>query len=254
MTGYRQSPLDVNATPPPAPAGWVRVLTEQWMGTTINENIWFLARHGYGSSTGCTAPEHNTVSDGVLKMLMMWRPEAPPRAQCLVEGANWYVGGMRLRKTHAYVQDSQRVTVRWRVVPNGVISHRILPMRWRATAPSNIVGEEDWCEGHNDAGCTTFFHWITPPGGVGTRSFNHPGFDLTQWHVMTAEKDGYRMRFWIDGVLRFDYIGNETETPTIPRILVLQQECIPPGAGGCPAGTTGSETIEVDYVTVENKA
>jgi hypothetical protein len=254
-------PPEVNEPPPATPAGWTRVLTEQWTGTTINESIWFLARYGYSSSIGCTAPEQNRVSGGTLKMVMEWLPATPPRAECQAahEGPNWYVGGMRLQKISPYVGVNQRISVRWRLIPDNdeIISHRIIPMRWRSTAPSNIDGEEDWCEGHEKyLGCWTFIHWfVGDTGTVGTIRSDHYAVDLRSWNVFTVELDNQRARVWVNGVLRFDRVLTTDESPpSIPRILVLQQECrTETGGSGCPTTHEGGETIEVDYITLENR-
>ncbi len=234
------------------PPSWTVVVDDQFNGTELGPH-WFKYRYGYRSSSGCPAPEHVTVSGGVLKLLAKYQHTRPAQVESCGHQAGWYVGGVRLVKTAPYIAVDQRVTVRWRVVPGGAQFHRIMPMRWPADLPNNTHGEEDWCEGHRNDGCLTFLHWLNPDGSVGTVRSELYQVDLTQWHTMTAEKRGYRMRFWIDGVLRFDYTSTELQLPSRPRVLVLQQECIRDSAGGCPTNQAATETIEVDWVRVENR-
>lgn len=175
-----------------------------------------------------------------------------PAGSICAYNAGWYTGSVALQKVAPYAASDQRVTVRWRVVPNGVVSHRIVPMRWPAdtTAPG-VHGEEDWCEGHTNDQCYSFLHWTTSTGSTGTARGGPYTIDLTQWHTMRSEKRGYTLRFFIDDMTTpvWTYTGNAQTLPTRPRVTVLQQECI---ITGCPTNRTGSEEIQVDFVSVDN--
>jgi hypothetical protein len=47
----------------------------------------------------------------------------------------------------------------------------------------------------------------------------------------------------------WQYFGTSTTVPDLLRTVVLQQECS--HTTGCPTGTTGSEDIQIDWITVD---
>lgn len=242
----------VTVTEPAPSSGWETVVNDGFSGTDLDPAVWFKYRYQYATGS-CPAPEHVTVSGGMLRLLMKYEATKPAGATCNY-GAGWYPAGVRLLKEAPLAAVDQRITLRWRAVSTGgVVSHRILPMRWPADLPNNVHGEEDWCEGHEVGQCRTFLHWLNGTV-VGTATSPVYNVDLSQWHVMRMERIGYLHRFYIDDLTTpvWEYVGTEATTPTRPRILVLQQECKPVGAGGCPAGTSGQEEIQVDWVVVEN--
>jgi hypothetical protein len=146
----------------------------------------------------------------------------------------------------AYGGVDQRVTVRFRIVPNGVSSHRIIPMRWPTTAAWPAAGEEDYCEGDLLTGCTTFLHY----GSSNSQVYHAYGFDLTQWHTLRTERRSHVVRIYLDNMNTpiWTYQGNATTLPDTFKRVVLQQEC----QSSCPSGTNGSEDIQIDWITIEN--
>jgi hypothetical protein len=61
--------------------------------------------------------------------------------------------------------------------------------------------------------------------------------------VVTAFIDNMTTPVWT-------FTGNSTTLPDTLKHVVLQQEC----HSSCPAGTAGSEDIQIDWITVENPA
>lgn len=190
----------------------------------------------YGSGPGnCAIPSHASVSGGYLHLVMSYEPSG----SC---GPGWYTGGLAL---HGYSSVDQRVTVRFRVVDDGVASHFIIPMRW----PDNdsqwpAVGEEDFCETDTTAGCTTFLHY-----SASNRQYQHSySVDLSQWHTLRFERLDHVVTAFIDNVAKWTFRGDSTTLPDTLKHVVLQQEC----HSSCPSGTTGSEDIQIDWITVEN--
>jgi hypothetical protein len=47
------------------------------------------------------------------------------------------------------------------------------------------------------------------------------------------------------------YSGSAETLPDTVKQVVLQQEC---RASGCPTGTTGTEDIQIDWITIDNPA
>jgi hypothetical protein len=201
----------------------------------------------------CPLPSHATVSGGSLHMLMAHETSG----RC---GAGWYTAGMQVKDPYGGVH--QRVTVRWRVVssdPDRVRSHRIIPMRWVDDDDfAWYQGEADYCEGSDLTSCSSFLHYRDASSVVG-RSY---AVDLRQWHTMRFEtrpgtnaqgQPAVIFRGYIDDLTNpaWTYTGNETTIPSAYRRTVLQQEC---RSSGCPAGTTGTEDIQIDWITIDNLA
>jgi len=155
---------------------------------------------------------------------------------------------MAVSSTYAGVD--QRITVRWRIVPAGVRSHRIIPMRWPISGRWPEDGEEDYCEGGGLSGCSTFLHYpnSSPAGGQVGKSHS---VDLSQWHVMRFERRDFVVKVYVDDLQApvWTYAGNATTLPATVKRAVLQQEC---PSGGCPSGDSGTEDIQIDWITIDD--
>jgi hypothetical protein len=171
-------------------------------------------------------------------MHMLMRYETTGRC-----GAGWYTAGMYLKAADSI---DQRVTVRFRVVSDGVVAHRIIPMRWPTGGTWPEDGEEDYCEGSSLTGCYTFLHY-----GESNSQVSHGyTFDLRQWHVLRFERRDFVVKAYIDDMTQpaWTYVGSPVTLPATLKHVVLQQEC---KASGCPSGTTGTEDIQIDWITVD---
>ena len=190
----------------------------------------------YGSGVrNCATPSHATVSGGSLHLRMAHEDGGT----C---GAAWYTGGVALVGFSAI---DQRVTVRFRVVQDGATSHRIIPMRWPDDDASwPAAGEEDYCEGEQFAGCDAFLHYAADNQQV---SGSYP-VDLAQWHTLQTTRVDHQVTVTVDGTVAWSYAGSAATLPDTVKHVVLQQECPPTG---CPAGTIGSEDIQVDWISVD---
>jgi hypothetical protein len=234
-------------------AGWVNVVNDRFDAGGVPDH-WILYDSPYRSNVNnCPAPSHVSVHGGSLHMLMAYETSG----QC---GAGWYTAGMQVKDAYGGVH--QRVTVRWRVVssePDKVRSHRIIPMRWVDDPDfSWYEGEADHCEGSGLSGCSSFLHY-RDTNSVVSHSY---AVDLTQWHTMRFEtrpgtdasgRPAIILRAYIDELASpaWTYVGNETTIPSAFRHTVLQQEC---RNSGCPSGTTGTEDIQIDWITIDNLA
>ncbi len=193
----------------------------------------------YGSGAkNCAIPSHAVVSGGYLHLLMSYETSG----HC---GAGWYTGGLALDGASSI---DQRLTVRFRIVDNGVSGHFIIPMRW---PDDGLVwpdaGEEDYCESDSPAGCDTYLHY------QGNRQIQHRySVDLSQWHTIRTVRRNRTVSIYFDNLATpaWSYTGTATTLPDTLKHVVLQQEC----GAKCPAGTEGSEDIQIDWITVENPA
>lgn len=158
-------------------------------------------------------------------------------------GAGWYTAGMYVRGAASV---DQRVTVRFRVVTDGVVGYRIIPMRWPESGAWPEDGEEDFCEGASLDSCSTYLHYGASNSQVGE---DH-ALDLTQWHTLRFERRNYVVKAYIDDLVNpvWVYQGDATTLPDTLKRVVLQQEC----QSSCPAGTSGTEDIQIDWITIEN--
>lgn len=226
---------------PAAAAGWVNVVNDQFNSGGVPAH-WHRYDRPYGSAPhNCPAPSHVSVSGGSMHLLMRHKASG----QC---GAGWYTAGMMLKSAFASVD--QRVTVRFRVVSGGVSGHHIIPMRFPPGAPWPQSGEEDYCEGDGSSGCHTFLHY----GDTSTTQVWHRhAFDLSQWHTVRFERRNHVVKAYIDDLTKpvWTYNGSSRTLPDTKKQVVLQQECL---ASGCPAGTTGTEDVQIDWITVDNPA
>jgi hypothetical protein len=217
--------------------GWVNVINDRFDSGGVPSH-WSLYDGSYGSHN-CAAPSHVSVSGGSMHMLMRYENSGA----C---GAGWYTAGMMISK--AYGTIDQRVTVRFRVVDGGATGHHIIPMRFPSAASWPQGGEEDYCEGSKRTGCTTFLHY----GDTATTQVLHDYiFDLTQWHTVRFERLNHVVKAYIDDLTTpvWTYKGTSTTLPDTIKRVVLQQEC---QHSGCPVGTTGTEDIQIDWITIDN--
>jgi len=222
----------------PTDAGWVNIINDQFFSGGVPEH-WELYDGPYGSGPGnCAAPSHVTVSDGSMHLLMSYESSG----RC---GRGWYTAGMQISEEFGAID--QRITIRFRVVNvGGVNGHRIIPMRWPDTAPWPEGGEEDFCEGSELNGCSTFLHY----GSSNSQIAQHYTVDLTQWHTLRFERRDHIVKAYIDDLTSpiWTYSGSSVTLPDTVKRVVLQQEC----DSACPSGTSGAEDIEIDWIMIDN--
>jgi hypothetical protein len=170
-------------------------------------------------------------------MHMLMRYETSGRC-----GAGWYTAGMYAKGADSV---DQQVTLRFRVVSDGVASHRIIPMRWPSGGTWPQDGEEDYCEGSLLSGCWTFLHY----GASNLQLSNAYTVDLSQWHTMRFERLDHVVRAYIDNLSTpvWTYTGTAVTLPDTLKHVVLHQQC---QTTGCPAETAGSEDIQIDWITI----
>lgn len=231
-------------TPSPSPTarptpGWVTVVDDTFATAGIPRH-WSLYDAPYGSGAGnCAAPSHVVVSGGVLHLLLSYEPAGAGSADC---GPGWYSGGLSLK---GYSSVDQRVTVRFRVVRNGVAGHFIIPMRWPDDdAQWPAAGEEDYCETSDIGMCSVYLHYDPANEQIDANY----GVDLSRWHTIRTERRDHTVRIYIDDMTRpvWTYEGTAQTMPDTLKHVLLQQEC----QSSCPDGTDGTEDIQIDRITV----
>jgi hypothetical protein len=228
-------------TAPPSAERWVNVVNDQFDSGGVPAH-WDLYDGPYGSGPrNCATPTHVSVSGGAMHLLM--RYEAGGRC-----GAGWYTAGMMIDE--AYGSIDQRVTVRFRVVGAGATAHHIIPMRFPPGARWPQGGEEDYCEGSARTDCSTFLHYGDK---ATTQVWHRHVLDLRQWRTVRFERRDHVVKAYIDDLTTpvWTYRGSPETLPETVKQVVLQQEC---EHSGCPAGTTGTEDIQIDWITIDNPA
>jgi hypothetical protein len=159
-------------------------------------------------------------------------------------GPGWYSAGLGLA---GFSTVDARITVRFRVVNNGITSHYIIPMRWPdADGSWPAGGEEDYCEGVGTT-CSTYLHYSSSNSQIYHERYIT---GLSQWHTLQTVRRDHVVSMYLDGALLWAYTGSSSTLPDTLKHVVLQQECAY-DAGGCPSGTSGSEDIQIDWITLE---
>jgi hypothetical protein len=239
-------------TTSPSP-GWTNVLDDQFDSGGVPGH-WILYHAPYGSApNNCTSPSHDFVSGGYLHLVESYEPSTPAGVSCPYS-AGWYTGGMRLDPVAPYAADDQRITVRYRIVSTGgVVSHHIIPMRWPAATSCAGCngGEEDFFETDTLNSAHTFLHYFAADGSRQQVISPLYSLDLTQWHTLRFTQLNHTIYAYFDDMTTpaWTHAGDSTTIPDVLRSVVLQQECN--HAAGCPTGTTGSEDIQIDWITVD---
>lgn len=232
--------------PSPSPTarpstGWVTVVDDTFATAGVPRH-WSLYDAPYGSGAGnCAAPSHVLVSGGVLHLLLSYEASGAGSADC---GPGWYSGGLSLR---GFSSIDQRVTVRFRVVRNGVAGHFIIPMRWPDDDGAwPAAGEEDYCETSDIGVCGVFLHYDPSNRQIDANY----GVDLGQWHTIRTERRDHNVRIYVDDMTTpvWSYAGTASTMPDTLKHVLFQQEC----QSSCPDGTSGTEDIQIDRITVAN--
>jgi hypothetical protein len=225
-------------TAPPA-TGWVTVVNDQFNSGGVPGH-WSLYDGPYGSGAhNCAAPSHVVVSGGLLHMTLSYEATGTGSAGC---GPGWYSGGLSLS---GFSSVDQRVTVRFRVVRSGAAGHFIIPMRWpQIDASWPAAGEEDYCESSDLTGCDTYLHYSANNAQI---SASH-AVDLSVWHTIRTERRNHVVRVYFDDLTSpvWTYAGTSSTLPDTLKDVLLQQEC----QSSCPSGTSGTEDIQIDWITV----
>ena len=215
----------------------------------------FYSAHPYGSATpNCVSPQQVSVSAGYLRLTMEWKTGVC-RTWSPVTFTGWWTAGMALDRSQVASSNDGRVTMRWRVVSNGVVSHRVIPMRW-PDGGSAGDGEQDFCEGHDNMGCYSFIHY---GGASNYQIYRRFAVDLTQWHTWRFEQANHELRAYVDDLTKPVWTCTATSSPACNstsimdtlRHVVLQQECAAANTT-CPPQSSGTEQIQVDWIQVQN--
>jgi hypothetical protein len=260
--GSHTTTTTTTTTAPPTPTtttttspspGWTNVLDDEFDSGGVPGH-WILYHAPYGSApNNCTSPSHDFVSGGYLHLVESYEPSTPAGVSCPYS-AGWYTGGMRLDPVAPYAADDQRITVRYRIVSTGgVVSHHIIPMRWPAATSCAGCngGEEDFFETDTLNSAHTFLHYFAADGSRQQVISPLYSLDLTQWHTLRFTQLNHTIYAYFDDMTTpaWTHAGDSTTIPDVLRSVVLQQECN--HAAGCPTGTTGSEDIQIDWITVD---
>jgi hypothetical protein len=123
-------------------------------------------------------------------------------------------------------------------------------MRWPDAGSSwPAGGEEDFCERSSTTSCTTYLHY----GASNSQKYHTYSLDFSQWHTLRFQRSNSTVSAFVDnmGSPVWTFSGDSTTLPNTLKHVVLQQECL---AAGCPGGTTGTQDIQIDWITVENPA
>lgn len=205
--------------------------------------------NGAGLNAGYYLPSHVVVAGGICKLVQKYEPSGPARGGPYgTTGAGWYQGTIYADGPADSID--HRTTVRLRIVSAGGIgSHRNMPLWWPRPDNFPIGGEEDFFESDPKWGpnAHSFFHYSANNVTV---QHDWPYIDLSQWHTYRFQRLNHKITVWVDDMTTplWEQQWSSTELPDHPKKPVFQQEN--PGYMP-PAGTTGSEEVQIDWIQVE---
>lgn len=267
--------IDRNTTGFPGPVAadpWTTTLDTDFIIDGVLPSPWqaYNFANGYGLQGGYYLPSHVVVAGGICTLLQGYETSGPARGAPYntTTGAGWYQGTMY---ASGVAVNEFRLTTRMRVVStNGVYSHRNLPLMWNNVENWPHNGEEDIFESDPlwnapDAQGRElpigYFHFYnstttrvnttgTVPGPDYVYNY-YPRVDLSQWHVYRVQKVNHKISVWIDNMVTpvWTHQWTETELPSAVKHPVFQQEN--PNNSTPPAGTIGSEEIQIDWVRLD---
>ena len=214
-------------------------------------------------SAGYYLPSHVVVSGGIATLRQEYEASGPARNSYYgSNGAGWYQGTIYATAPGPWNSIDHRTTFRMRILSeNGITSHRNLPMRWPLIGTQPAAGEENYLESDpvllppvgGKQQPYAFVHFGSgeqPIRGVNFEVLDWPTVDFSQWHTYRVERRNHQIRIWIDDLTTpvVQQQWSSRELPDTQKVPVFQQEnanFVP------PAGTTGSEEIQIDWITVD---
>jgi hypothetical protein len=243
-------------TPPPA-SGWTNVINSGFTTDGVLPAPWRAYNFANGQAGGgYYLGSHVVISGGILSLVQKYESSGPARNPYYSStGAGWYQGTI-YAQGGPWDSVDHRTTVRMRIVStNGITSHRNLPMWWPNANNAPSGGEEDYFESDG-------VWWPRTNSAEQPRSFFHYSsnnsfvywiwnpIDVSQWHTYRFERKAHKITIWIDDMTTpvWSHQYSSTELPDTIKHPIFQQEnpnFVP------PSGTTGSEQIQMDWVTID---
>jgi hypothetical protein len=240
------------------PGGWRNVISSDFDVDGLLPAPWQTYgpfANGGGLNAGYYLPSHVIVAGGFVTLREGYESSGPARGGPYgTTGAGWYQG--TLYANGAADSIDHRTTIRMRVVStNGVTSHRNMPLWWpqpdAGTWPHQ--GEEDFFE--SDAlwaggQAYGYFHYWDGSASAFVYNGWPTTLDLSQWHTYRMERLNHKITVWIDDLVTpaWSHQWSSFELPDTTKKPVFQQEN--PNYQP-PAGTTGSEDIQIDSIQID---
>ena len=241
----------------PPSDGWRNVVSTDFTTNGVLPAPW--KAYNFANSVaggGYYLASHAVVSGGMVSLVQKYESSGPARNPYYSStGAGWYQGTIYASGGGVDSVD-HRTTVRMRIVStNGITSHRNLPLWWPNSGNAPLDGEEDFFE-------TDGRWWPAVNGVEQPRSFFHYAstnrfvywiwtpIDVTQWHTYRFERRNHKITIWVDNMTTpiWSQQYSSTELPDTIKHPTFQQEnpnFVP------PAGTTGSEEIQIDSIQID---
>jgi hypothetical protein len=205
--------------------------------------------NGAGLNAGYYLPDHVVVAGGICKLVQKYESSGPARGGPYgTTGAGWYQGTMYADGPADSID--HRTTVKLRIVSTGgITSHRNMPLWWPRPDNFPIGGEEDFFESDPKWGANahSFFHYSANNITV---QHDWPYIDLAEWHTYRFQRRNHKITVWVDDMVSplWEQQWSSTELPDHPKKPVFQQEN--PGYTP-PAGTTGSEEVQIESIVID---
>jgi beta-glucanase (GH16 family) len=215
-------------------AGWTQTMTEDFPGTTLDEERWqrYLGVPG-GDPFGWFDPSHLSVGGGEL-VIDGYRDAAL--------GGKWATGGVATQLELAQTYGKYLVRMRF---DRGVgVNHALLLWPADESWPPEVdFGEDD---GHGGRYSHATLHY----GAQDSMIHRRVRVDLRRWHTIGVEWTPGRVAYTLDG--RTWATVTSAHVPSQPMKLAIQTQAWGCGMGtweGCVGATTPKHVrLEVDWV------
>jgi len=223
---------------PPSNGEWVLTFDEEFLGDSVNYDVWESDKYpGGGSILSSRGPDNLEVKDGLLYMLTKKEKKADK---------NWTTAHMWVKPT-VFRQSYGYFESRYKICAANGINNAF----WLMTHPSLVTDstqnfEIDINEGHypNEV-CPTYHHYETGEHKSNSKAYR-AGYDLSEdYHTYGLEWTEKELIYYFDGIEIARYVNANAHVPLFPYL----SSAVLSWAGSIGDEADGTAQI-VDYVRI----
>ena len=223
---------------PPSDQEWVMTFNDEFLGNSVNFDVWESDKYPYGGGIKSTrGPDNLEVKDGSLYMLTKKEKKADKEWTT----AHMWVKPDVFRQSYGYFEARYKICA-----ANGLNNAFWLMTHPRLVSDGTQNFEIDINEGHypNEV-CPTYHHYETGEHKSNTRAYR-AGYDLSQdYHTYALEWTEAELIYYFDGEEIARYTNANAHIPLFPYL----SSAVLSWAGSIDNSADGTAQV-VDYVRV----